>query len=317
MNQAIEKRRFDIIQLLVDHGYDPKAVDMCQVFSSWDPEIMEYFIERGADVETGKPLAWALCMRIRTTLGILKRYRDRFASFPEQSNIALRHHCKDGNLKWVSLLLYAGADPLLPGPVSPDDESDSDYSGTSALAYAALYEHFEIFSLKKVRLDPSQPEWREIASYLCKAEGVELLKTLLERGLDPNDQENGGSSLIQGALHRMDWAGRFDAYGWFDERRGKDNERARELLKVIHLLAKHGGRWVPESNSQVNSARKSLVTMKPDYTVEFVWIMAKFQACSREDAEALLRTPKIKKHTLALRERLVEIVRKLPNKPPG
>ena len=61
-------RRFDIIQLLVEHGYDPKQIDMKDLFNTWDPAMMEYFIDKGADVETGNPLAWAFCNRIRTAL---------------------------------------------------------------------------------------------------------------------------------------------------------------------------------------------------------------------------------------------------------
>jgi len=37
-------------------------------------------------------------------------------------------------------------------------------------------------------------------------EGVNVLKKLLKKGLNPNDQENGGCSTIQGCLTRMSWA---------------------------------------------------------------------------------------------------------------
>ena len=63
MSRALAMRRLDIIQLLVEHGYDPATVDMTEVFASWDPAIMDYFIERGAEVEKGNPLACALCNR--------------------------------------------------------------------------------------------------------------------------------------------------------------------------------------------------------------------------------------------------------------
>lgn len=95
----------DIIKLLVKHGADIHSIDMAWVFGSWDPKIIEYFIEQGADVETGSPLASALCWRIRTGLGVYKRHKNHFPSFQKQINIALRHHCKEGNLKWVSPML--------------------------------------------------------------------------------------------------------------------------------------------------------------------------------------------------------------------
>jgi len=111
VEKALDMRRLDLIRLFIEHGYDAKSVSMERVFATWDPEIMEYFIGKGADVEDGNPLAWALCSRIRTALSVFKQYKDRFPSFQEQANVALRHHCKEGNLKWVSLLLWAGADP--------------------------------------------------------------------------------------------------------------------------------------------------------------------------------------------------------------
>jgi hypothetical protein len=76
MARALRARRFDIVQLLVEHGYDPKQIDMKDVFNTWDPAMMEYFIDKGADVETGNPLAWAFCNRIRTALRVFKRYQE-------------------------------------------------------------------------------------------------------------------------------------------------------------------------------------------------------------------------------------------------
>jgi hypothetical protein len=111
MYQALSKRRFDLVQLLVLHGFDPKAIDMGQVFATWDPHIMEYFITHGAELVRGRPFAYAFCDRIRTAIKFFKAYRERMPEIQDQADIALRHHCKDGNLKWISLLLWAGADP--------------------------------------------------------------------------------------------------------------------------------------------------------------------------------------------------------------
>jgi hypothetical protein len=90
LSHALRVRRFDIVQLLVEHGADPKVVEMYYVFDTWQPEIMEYFIERGADVETGNQLARALCSRVRTALRIYKKYKDRFPSFEKQLNVSFR-----------------------------------------------------------------------------------------------------------------------------------------------------------------------------------------------------------------------------------
>ena len=87
-----------------------------------------------------------------------------------------------------------------------------------------------------------------------------------------------------------------------------DSHRSREKIKLVHLLAKHGAKWVPKDSRQINAARRSLLKLAPDYTIEFVWIMSKYQGCSREAVEQLLRTPTIKRHTSSHRGRLEELV---------
>lgn len=150
MEKALDMRRLDLIQLFIEHDYDVKSVSMERVFATWDSKIIEFFIEMGANVEDGNPLAWALCCRNRSALGIFRQYKDRFPSFQEQANIALRHQCKEGNMKWVSLLLWAGADPYTRGTEEYSKVlHNSEDGGLSALGYAALYRHYEVFTIKR------------------------------------------------------------------------------------------------------------------------------------------------------------------------
>jgi hypothetical protein len=72
--QALQARRPDIVELLVDHGADPRAVDMTEVLDSWDPKVFDFFISRGANVVQGQPFAHAFSivsvprsMRLRTS----------------------------------------------------------------------------------------------------------------------------------------------------------------------------------------------------------------------------------------------------------
>jgi ankyrin repeat protein len=308
INRALEKRRFDIIKLLVEHGYDPKSVNMENVFQSWDPEIMEYFIDRGGEVEKGNPLASALCERIRTALRIFKKYQEHFPSFQEQANIALRYHCKEGNLKWVSLMLWAGADPYAPGTCDYTEERDSDYEGISALGFAALYEHFEIFELKKIRLHSQHPAICKLIHYLDKDKGIEILKKLLEKGMNPNDQDNGGCSAIQSLLESLEFTVHFDPWSREHIRKDIDTNESREKMKTIHILAKYGAKWAPKDKTEVDSARRSLLKLKSDYIAEFVWIMSKYKACSLEDIQNLLRTPSIKAYISGHSQRIHEML---------
>ena len=156
-----------------------------------------------------------------------------------------------------------------------------------------------------MRLKPDEPELQHVLKYACDGQGIELLKRLLELGVDPNDQTNGGSSAIQHALVMMGWSLRM--YTW-ERETNIDSSSSRERMKAIHLLAKNGARWVPTDQSVLNSARQSLVRLVPDYTVEFVWIMKKYQSCCRETIQRLIDTPKMKTHIMP-RPRMLELLR--------
>ena len=307
LDQALSNRRLDLIKLLVENGADVRSVDMVWVFESWDPAIMEYFIDQGADVETDYPLAAALCWKIRTALGVFKRHKDRFPSFQDQVNMALRHHCKEGNLKWVSLLLWAGADPLAKGPDSPDEEHDPD-KDLCALEWAALCKHFDVFKLNKIKISPDHPIAGDLLQNACRADKADFLVELLDQGFNPADQKDHGTSLIQNCIQCLAWSFDFD---WFTrERKIKDidSSRSRETLKMIHILAKHGAKWMPTDRYQINDARRSFLKMSVDYTIEFVWIMSKYNACSREDIEQLIRTPAIRRHIAKHQSRINELL---------
>jgi len=109
------------------------------------------------------------------------------------------------------------------------------------------------------------------------------------------DFSDNGSSLIQGLLNRLYLS--YDYNPFYDFKRPKqdlDNVKAREKLKMIHLLARYGAKWQP-SDEHFAQARYSLRKMKPDYLLEFIWIMGGYQACSREAIEQLIKVPNIKR----------------------
>lgn len=313
MSLAISKRRRDLVELLVEHGFAPEKVEMTWVFGSWDPALMEYFIERGADIETDNPFAWAFCSQIRTALNAYKRYRERFPTLQAQANTGLRFHCKNGNMKWISLMLWAGADPYEPGPNDSSDTLSEDQEGISAVEYAAIYNHHDVFKLKPIRSKPAHPGLSGCVYSLGDEDGFDILKDFLARGLNPNDEE-GKCSAIQSWLSGLDWV--IPSWRWDEkpQKRDIDTEHARQNLKAIHLVAMHGGKWGPDEYD-IKSARRSLLKMSPDYAAEFVWIMSKYKACRHDDIVALLNSPSMKRHISTHRERIDGLVASLDKLP--
>lgn len=45
---------------------------------------------------------------------------------------------------------------------------------------------------------------------------------------------------------------------------------------MIHILARNNVKWMSGGRYGFNDARRSLLKMENDYTVEFVWIMNKY-----------------------------------------
>jgi len=132
----------------------------------------------------------------------------------------------------------------------------------------------------------------------CHAKNSNFLEKLLKIGFKLGEYENSGTPLIQTLLTSMSWY--FDFKHWDiwktdrSNKRNMDNEESREKIKMIHILAKHGAKWNPTDRSEISEARRSLLKMKSDYTVEFIWIMSKYNACKPEDIEELIRTPSIR-----------------------
>ena len=113
-----------------------------------------------------------------------------------------------------------------------------------------------------------------------------------QEGFNPGDSEDKESSQIQSLLEGMNWSFNLDFY--FPRRRQEkdiDSYESREKIKMIHLLARHGARWIPEDQRDINSARRSLLKMRPDYTMEFIRIMSGYNICERETIEGLINTP--------------------------
>jgi hypothetical protein len=49
LSLAIEKKRFDLVQVLVGHGAEIKAVSLVDVFLTWEPSLIRYFLDTLVD----------------------------------------------------------------------------------------------------------------------------------------------------------------------------------------------------------------------------------------------------------------------------
>jgi hypothetical protein len=113
--------------------------------------------------------------------------------------------------------------------------------------------------------------------------------------------------MIPQLLENITWSGRFSRA--FDvwpstTRRKFDTAEARETMKAIRVLAMHGAKWMPKDRKAIAEARRPLLQMTSDYTVEFVWIMSKYRACDLTAVRELLATPTMKANIAPYQARL-------------
>ena len=122
----MDSRNLDIIELLVQYAADARAVNFQTVLWARHPAIMRLFVEHGLDLESNYAIAGAFLWKHREFLGVYLSIRDQIPTAPRQAAMALCDRAASGNLKWVSLLLWAGADPRLPVPPLEDSDVDED-----------------------------------------------------------------------------------------------------------------------------------------------------------------------------------------------
>lgn len=119
--EATKLRSLELVQLLLAHGAEINGVPFADVLGTWEPALIRLFLDGGADVVTGFPFAAAafgdkVHTALRPFIDYKKSHPEVAAQLQEQIDRVLRYFCQIGDLKWVSLLLWAGADPRTKGP---------------------------------------------------------------------------------------------------------------------------------------------------------------------------------------------------------
>ena len=296
---ALDLNRLDMIKLLHKHGADLKTVPMIRVFNTWEPEIMEYFIDAGADIRTGNPFASAFCKRIRTSLGVYRKYCVQNPDLQEQANIALRHHCSKGNLKWVSLMLWLGADPYKKG-ISIIDESYEEHPDAYVCAFElAIYaRNVDVFKLKGMNLPKDHPMAKELLA--SSGHDYQILEHFLERGYEPNEQENGGSSLLNICLNALYRNKQHRSYRIYDY----------QHKAKIELLCQYGAKWIPSDAKQAKNVHCALATLSRHRLCELIGYFIHQKTIGEKDFLDLIDSKQIREvignRFRRFRERILE-----------
>lgn len=199
LTSALRYQKYYMIELLVEHGADVRKVDFAEVCSTYNPAIMKFFLDRGADAVTGQPFARALKHAQRPHLGIYLGYREKIPELEHQLNLALRYHAKEGKLKWVCLLLWAGANPRV---TLPDiGEGEDSFLQSSALEEAVRGGHLEM--VEKMKIDPKVDDLNLLLAWACTTTNWGMIQKFLDLGADPNATSGEGAIPMNGLMCQL------------------------------------------------------------------------------------------------------------------
>lgn len=282
------------MQLLLGSGADIQSVPLADVLLTWEPTIIRFFLDQGADAITESPFAVAFGAKVRTALRPFIEYKqahpERASELQKQADCALRYFCRQGDLKWISLMMWAGADPRSLGPSLEKDYTDDPECYVSGLQEACYAGNVEV--LKKLKPDAGRDNLEDLLHCAAVSGRKDALHYLLEIGAKANDRANGGSSALDTCLCHLSF-GRFNGYG---VKRLASRYDASGALECIRELLAHGAVWNPDEPSQVTSLRHTLCECEPAVTIELLELFHKYNASPAERIHKLLSTPKIKEH---------------------
>jgi hypothetical protein len=280
--RAIDSRNFDLVELLTLYGADPRTVNFDTVLWSRHPQIMRWFVANGLDLECDcYPIAKAFRDKHREFLGVYMSVRDTVLTARRQATMALRYHAADGNLKWVSLLLWAGADPRLPVPRFEDSDVDEEDLET-ALVAAVRRGQFDV--VKKIGIDPARDDVTALINEYCFWPNPQLLEFLIKLGADvrkPAGEDNA-----------MRWA--FSSFEWSLDSLFRDYSRTDAALRCIEILAANGARWHPTDPYRVSCFRRAIAKAPAYDAIRHLERIIKAGAIEQPVFKELMRTPRMK-----------------------
>lgn len=271
--QALLMERPEFIELAIAHGAEVTSVPFLDVLMTGDRALVDSFLQRGADPIANDPFARAFYqLRAKTTLGSYldcrRRRPDLVEHLQRQADIALRQFSQEGNLKWVSLLMWAGANPRSRGP-GIDDIDNSEYP-TTALHEGSACGNVDVLKRLRPRPDDDLAGMLERAAYPAHGDTLDYLLAL---GANPNDKPDGGSSALDACLQFLGWErlervqrGDFATY----ESPRDDATRGGSAIRV---LLRYGAIWSPDA-SMLNRTRRILYKLEPDLVLELIGQLA-------------------------------------------
>jgi hypothetical protein len=265
---------------------------------SGEPEIIRMFIERGADLVTGYPIAKGLIRLTRLFLEIYKSYVEKHPELQFQADIALRHFCKEANLRGVSLLMWLGANPRAKVPDEVDESEE--LWGTSI---AAAADRGQLDVIKRLKPDPAKDDINLLLGESLYRRNMELVRYWVSLGADINHVAAEGGTAHRRVLSSLIWD--LDPRNhWYARTDGTEAKR------FAHEWFSAGAKWAPQGED-IATIRKTLLKLSYIEAYEFVKLLLEKGVMSADCLGEILDTPKLREHLKDRRAAIAALVPKM------
>jgi hypothetical protein len=315
LRQACWSGQRSVMQLALNHGASVCGVSFQNVIETWDRGVAQLFLEHGADAVTNAPFARAFKSRVKAALGIFldcKRARPDLAdALQMQADMALRQSCQDEDLKWVSLLMWLGANPRAKGLATDDIDTpgaleDPEYQ-QSALQIACHSKEPKI--LKRLKPDPAIDDLRELmAAAAALITTPETIAYLVSLGADVNDKSDGGSTVLETCLRNFGWRESVWEASYPYRHSIVPASRLGKSLDALRFLLDKGARWTPDDRA-IGDTRRALYRVDAEGAASVVELLRTHNACDDNTITSLIRTEKMRNLLAEVRRQRASVER--------
>lgn len=283
LDLALQSRRLDIFDLLIDHGAELKSADVYNVLNTYNGDLYERFRNAGYDLaarhEMGAILGHGTSNR--PLLGFAKRHRTDDPKIQRELNLALGYHAEAGNERGVNLCLWAGADPHTPVSDSEENEpkdaskEEEYFKGWSAIEKAGKAGHLTI--LKRLGPDPKWDNFDNLYTYTDHSFIIDFLGTIEP----PKDLTSILSWHLMWLANPLPWS------TW----RGTGT-----IESVLNCKT----RWQEPNREHIGRIRRLVIKLSDYHLRTIISRLKRPEICSPETYQELVRTPTMQTRLLSL-----------------
>lgn len=274
LNDALEAKRPDLVELLLERGADPHRVCRYTLFGTYESALFHRWYALGVDLTSRQALARALGERAsnKPLYGFAKRHHATDPKIQHALDTALAMHAGAGRERGVLLCLWAGADPhasasyVPPYEYDEEDEDEWEESGGHYNAVHAAASGGHAALLERLGPDPARDDFDAMYSWIGNAAAVDVLA----RFTLPTDVTTVVHQLIQGAM-----------WGY----------TAADKAGALQRLFEHGMQWMQAPKAELAQIRRSLLQINRSAFATIVRTLARPGGCAPDILHELGRTP--------------------------